>query len=147
MREMKIYLCGKMSGLTFKEMNRWRELVKHELKQKNIALGNHIDLKTVNPVDYYNFQEHIEQSNKEVMQYDLRHVKTSDLVIANVNGLDTSIGSIIEIYEAYSKGIPVISLGEKRVYDKLHPWIKECIMRHEDSIADLISYISEFYFN
>lgn len=45
------------------------------------------------------------------MQFDLMKVKSSDIVIVNLNGLNASIGSCIECYEAWKKDIPVLAFG------------------------------------
>lgn len=43
------------------------------------------------------------QNEQEVMKFDLNLVRGSDIVIVNINGLNTSIGSVIEVYEAVEK--------------------------------------------
>ena len=80
------------------------------------------------------------------MNYDILHTITSDIVIVNLNGLATSDGSKIEIFEAnYNHKIPVLAFGDKELYDNLHPWIKENITRVEDNMQDVVAYIKDFY--
>lgn len=144
MKKIKIYLAGKMAGLSFEEMNNWRKHISGLLIESSIYCD--IDLNIINPVDYYNFEEKRYKTQKEVMLYDLQHVKTSDIVIANIANLSTSIGSCIELYEAYTKQIPVIAFGNLQEYENLHPWVKECIIRFEETDKQIAKYIRDFYF-
>ena len=143
-KHLKIYLAGAMSGLSFEEMNHWRETTKKRLKQ----MGNLVDYKlsVINPVDFYNFESKNYQSEEEVEDYDLAHVISSDVIIVNLEGLNTSVGTIIELHDAnYHHKIPVIALGNKKLYDNLHPWIKRDITRFEENIDDVVMYIKSFY--
>lgn len=78
------------------------------------------------------------------MKFDLARVKESDLVVVNIECLNTSIGSIIECYEAYKNDIPVLAFGNKKLYEKLHR-IQCCITRHDKNYRECINYISDFY--
>lgn len=142
---LKIYLAGKMSGLPFEEMNEWRV----KLKEILTTYANYSDtnIKIINPVDFYNFEKPKHQNELEVEEFDLAHVVSSDIVIVNLDGLDSSIGSIIELHNAkYHNKIPVIAFGSKENYNKLHPWTKNDITRVEKTIYDVAAYIKDFYF-
>ena len=52
MRELKIYLAGKMAGLDFTSMNQWRKRIKNALNLAAEYKGYKLDV--VNPVDFYN---------------------------------------------------------------------------------------------
>lgn len=144
MNRLKIYLCGKMSNLTLEESNAWRREIKQKLLVQSM-LSEH-DVLVINPVDFYNFEEVRHQSEEEIMNYDILHTITSDIVIVNLNGLATSDGSKIEIFEAnYNHKIPVIAFGNKELYDNLHPWVKRNITRVEENMEDVIKYIRDFY--
>ena len=143
-KRLKIYEAGAMANLSFEEMNRWREKLKRLLEHYSTYYS--VNLTVINPVDYFNFKDKRYQTEKEVMQYDLNHVKSSDIVIVNLNKLNTSIGSCIELYVAYKRGIPVIALGTKDMYKCLHPWIKEYITRVEETDEQIAEYIRDFYF-
>lgn len=133
-----------MSGLSFDEMNNWRLDLKLQLQLAAEISG--YKLQVINPVDYYNFEEKRHQSEVEVMEYDLAHVITSDVIIVNLDGLSTSDGTKIELHDAkYHNKIPVIAFGDKKLYENLHPWIKENITRVEEKIEDVVRYIQEFY--
>ena len=143
---MKIYLAGKMGGLTYEEMNGWREDAIKKISFMTEYYGYDTKLHIINPVIYYNFEEVRYQSQIEVEDFDLKHVTSSDLVIVNLDGLDSSIGTIIELHDAYYHNkIPVIAFGDKKIYDNLHPWVKNSITRVENDINDVVLYIKDFY--
>ena len=144
MKQLKIYEAGKMGGLTFSEMNNWRV----ELKNKLLNAAENADYKllVINPVDFYNFEEKRFQSEEEVEDYDLAHVITSDIIIVNLDGLNTSDGSKIELHDGnFHNKIPVIAFGNAELYNNLHPWIKRDITRFEKNIDDVVEYIRDFY--
>lgn len=141
---IKIYLAGKMGGLTFEQMNRWRKSIKDDLI--NCASYTNIEVNVINPVDYYNFKEKKHQTEIEVEEYNLAHVRSSDIILVNLEGLSDSIGTIIELHDAhYHYKIPVIAFGKQELYDCLHPWIKNDITRVEKNGYDAVTYIRDFY--
>lgn len=143
-KRLKIYLCGKMSNLTLEEANTWRREIKQQLLVASMLTDR--DVLVINPVDFYNYEEVKHQSEEEIMEYDIAHTITSDIMIVNLEGLATSDGSKIEIFEAnYHHKIPVIAFGNKELYDNLHPWIKRNITRVEENIQDVVRYIKDFY--
>ena len=144
MNNLSIYLAGAMSNCkSFEEMNTWRVEIKNMLT--HMASYYNCDVKVTNPIDYYNFNEKRHKSEKEVMQFDLSLVKKSDIVIVNLDGINTSIGTSMELYECYRSNIPVIAFGSDEEYENAHPWIRECITRHESNMEDAATYIKEFY--
>lgn len=146
MKELKIYIAGKMSGLTYEKMNGWREKLKRKIEMQADLIGYKDKLCVINPVNYYNFENYRHQSETEVEDYDLAHVISSDVIIVNLDGLNSSIGTIIELHDAnYHHRIPVIAFGSEDNYNKLHPWIKRDITRYEETMDDVITYIGDFY--
>lgn len=140
---LKIYLAGAMSGLTFDEMNGWRKDIKNLLITRSKYVGSVVNV--TNPVDYYNFEEKRHKNELEVMNFDLNKVKHSDLVVVNMQNLNTSLGTVIELYEAYKSGIPVLAIGDEDTYKKLHPWVQCCITRYDNTYRDIVDYIVDFY--
>ena len=66
MKELKIYLAGKMSGLTYEQMNDWRVSLTNRL---NVAAENAgYKITVINPVLFYNFEEKNHQSEKEISE-------------------------------------------------------------------------------
>ena len=133
-----------MSGLPFEEMSNWRQEIKTQLLLAGEVSG--CKLQVINPVDFYNFKEKKHQSEEEIMEYDLSHVISSNIIIVNLDGLSSSDGTKIELHDAkYHNHIPVIAFGNKELYNPLHPWIKINITRVENNIEDVVRYIQEFY--
>lgn len=133
-----------MKGLSFDEMNTWRQNLKTQLLLAAEISG--CKILVINPVDYFNFEEKKYQSEAEVMEYDLSHVITSDVIVVNLDGLSTSDGTKIELHDAkYHNKIPVIAFGDRKLYEDIHPWIKENITRVEENMEDVVRYIQEFY--
>lgn len=141
---MTIYLAGAMSNLTYVQMTMWRHELGILLQLSAEDYG--MKVKVVNPVSYYNFEEKRHKSEKEIMQFDLNYIRKSDIVVVNLEGLNTSIGTCIELYEATKNNIPVLAFGTVEMYDSLHPWIKECITRVDWTKEELVEYIEDFYF-
>lgn len=142
---LKIYLAGKMGGLTFEEMNKWRCETRRKLLSQAEMFSKKISV--INPVLYYNFEEKRRQTEIEVQEFDLAHVISSDIIVVNLDGLSNSIGTIIELHNAhYHHKIPVIAFGKRELYDNLHPWVKNDITRVECDIDGAIAYIKDFYF-
>lgn len=143
-KHLKIYLAGKMGGLTFSQMNKWRVELKNKLLDISEDMGYEVLI--INPCDFYNFEEQKHQSEEEIEDYDLAHVISSNIVIVNLEGLSTSDGTKIELHDGnYHHKIPVIAFGDKEMYENLHPWIKRDITRVENDIDTVIQYIKDFY--
>ena len=140
---LTIYLAGKMAGLSIEEQTTWRKFVAAEL-DKYSDMANY-KTNVISPCDYFNFEEKRQQNEREVMNFDISLVRSSDIVIVNTTELNSSIGSVIEIYEAYKNDIPVIAYDEKGWYRILHPWIKCCITRTDSCVKDICEYIKDFY--
>ena len=138
-----VYLAGKMNGLSYDEMNKWRIRADAALHNAGYTTGTKV--RANNPVNYYNFEKQEYQSDKEVMDFDLALIKKSDIVLVNLDGLDSSIGTAIELYECMNSKIPVIPFGTDNAYWKLHPWVSLCITRKDDSIESSVEYIKNFY--
>ena len=148
--KLTIYLAGRMGGLTKTEYNTWREVLRKKLEIAAECCNSIIQV--INPADYFYFDNMEGHTDKEIMQFDLNMVRQSGIVIANVNGINESIGTSIEVYEANRLNIPVIAysdvLDAKKgdIFDKIHPWIKECLatklMFHAD---DVVQYVKDFY--
>ena len=142
-KELTIYLAGAMSGLTIEEMNMWRNKVNQNLRR--VAAMADVKVNVINPVMYFNFDNNRHQTEMEVMKFDLSKVTSSDIVIVNMDKLNTSIGTCIECYEAWKKGIPVLAFGSDYLWDNLHPWIQNCITRHDVNYIDTVNYINDLY--
>lgn len=135
----KIYLAGSMSDVSFEEQNSWRVDIKKNLESYDCDYK----IKCINPVEYYNtYNPSTYDSDLEVMNFDLYHVKTSDLIILNFNNMK-SLGTMAELAIAWDYEIPVIGLNESE--QQLHPW--QYCMCHKifTNIDDMLDYIKNYY--
>lgn len=142
MEKVKIYLSGAMGSLSFEEQSRWRRQVIDAIKYGDYDYEKKVTF--FNPVDFYNFQEKVQKTEFEVMEYDLYNLRKSDLVIVNFND-EKSIGTAMELMLAKELHIPIIGLNKDK--RKLHPWLECCCNRMCDDMKELVSHIVEFYLN
>jgi len=137
MNKIKVYLAGKMSGLSFEEMNNWRETA--------TKMFNHYSDKihTENPCKYYNFEIDINTyTQNEVKEFDLWLVKNSDIVLVNLDFPD-SIGTAIEMHMSHDEwNIPVIGFGTR---ENVHPWMLLSLTKLCETMEDAIDHILKFY--
>ena len=129
----QIYLAGGMQDLSFEEQNTWRERICNQI----IAMR-----RILNPVDYYNFQTELHDTEKEVMRFDTNFVRNSDLVVVNAND-PKSIGTSMEIAIAYERHIPVLILNTEK--KRLHAWWVQMSDKIFDDEKKLCTYIYDFY--
>ena len=141
METVKIYLSGAMGSLSYEEQSKWRLKVINAIKYNNDYEKKPIFF---NPVDYYNFEEKMHKSEREVFEFDLNNLRNSDLVIVNFND-PKSIGTAQELILAKEYRIPVIAFGVNN--QEIHPWLLECCTRVCNDIREVVSHVVEFYLN
>ena len=138
----RIYLSGGMSLLSWEEQSKWRRQI-----QNTIRFGDYDYSKKpiyFDPTQYYNYEEKLHKSEKEVMEFELSALRKSDLVIVNFNE-PRSIGTAIELAIAKELRIPIIGLNKDK--KEIHPWLLECTTRMCDDMEELIQHIVDFYLN
>lgn len=142
-----IYLAGAMSCYFNTEQHdypkQWREGVKQYVEKI------YDDITIVSPTDFYEIGKGHHNTESEVMRFDLRMVRESDIVLVNLKDLHNSLGTSDEILYAFIKGKPVIGFLEDEVdYENVHPWKTEQIDRIEtgkDAMKNAIDYIYRYY--
>lgn len=142
-----VYLAGAMSCYFNTEQHdypkQWREDAKKYVKQL------YDDITLVSPTDFYEFGKNYHQSETEVMRFDLRMVRESDIVLVNLKDLYSSLGTSDEILYAFIRGNTVIGfIDDESELKNIHPWKIEQIDRIEtgkDSMKKAIDYIYEYY--
>lgn len=143
MRDFNIYLCGGMGKFgkdNFDEGNAWREYITEVLEG---CVAPKYRVYCCNPNHYYNFlDDSTYDSESEIMNFDIRKVKQSDLIIVYFND-PNSIGSACELAIAHDNDIPIIGLKEPDV--ELHPWLTEMTDKMFTDMDELLTYIKEFY--
>lgn len=141
--DYQIYLAGGMEGLSFEVQNAWRLKLKQDIiqhcKDNN---KRHLPI-IVNPCDFYNFESVAYRNDREVMEFDLHKVRTSQLIIVNFCFKPVSIGTAMELAVAREHRIPIIGITQEGI--NLHPWQVECCTRLCESYDELINHIKDFY--
>lgn len=145
-----VYLIGAMQvyGSKSEEAKEWRNKVKEYFS--NYCL----DFECISPTDFYEYGAGYHKTEREVMRFDLRKVRESDIMLVNLKDIRESIGSSDEIFYAYMLGKPVIGFIEDDIAgDKLisyvHEWKYEQIDRVEtgkDALEKACEYIKNYYF-
>lgn len=142
-----VYLGGAMSCYFNTDQHdypkQWREGAKEYVKK----LYDGITL--VSPTDFYEIEKKYHQTEKEVMRFDLRMVRESDIVLVNLRDLHSSLGTSDEILYAFISGKPVIGfIDDESEVKNIHPWKIEQIDRietGEDAMKHAIDYIYRYY--
>lgn len=145
---IKVYLAGAMETYhNTDKAEKWRKDVKEYFDKYSS------DIKTIDPTKYYTYGKNYHKTDREVFRFDLHKVRTSDLILVNLNDIRKSIGTCIEVYEAHRNDIPVIGfLDDELPVDKMiqliHPWVYCCVDRIEtgtDSMERACGYIIDYY--
>ena len=142
METVRVYLSGGMGSLSFEEQYQWRKQIMDDIKYG----AYHYTKKPIffNPVNYYNFQEKRQRTEREVMEFDLHNLRNSDIVIVNFND-PNSLGTCAELAIAYEMKKPIIGINQDN--KTLHPWLECFCNRMCDNLEEAINYVVEFYLN
>lgn len=138
----KIYTAGKMSGISFGQQMDWRNKVEREL----LKLTDE-PVKFIHPPLYFNYECDLHKTEAEIKTWELNQIRDCDIVVANLNGIDSTIGTHFELgfVDAVNtfgnKHIYVVGIGDGK---NLHPWIELSMLRIEPTIEAACSYISEY---
>ena len=143
MKNYQIYLCGGMGKFgkdNFEEGNKWRTYCKNTLE----TCECNYNVSAINPNSYFNFLDEPKryETQREVMEFDLHKLRTSDLVIVNFNDM-YSLGSMAELAIAYERKIPIVGLDINK--QDLHPWEVEMCNRIFNDIDEMLDYVEDFY--
>ena len=143
MNNYQIYLCGGMGKFgknNFEEGNKWRTYCKKALE----TCECNYNVSAINPNSYFNFLDEPNryETEREVMEFDLHKLRTSNLVIINFNDM-YSLGSMAELAIAYERKIPIVGLDINK--QDLHPWEVEMCNRIFGDIDEMLDYVEDFY--
>ena len=137
--KLQIYLAGACKHLP-DEGSEWRDRAAKMLEQA--AEWQQINLKIINPLDYFSYAENKHKSHKQVKSFYMNKILKSDVVLLSLNDSDKSVGSGQEVQYAICNNIPVIGFGKENVY----PWLAEvdCEVVF-DTMTEAIDYIRDYY--
>jgi len=148
--KFKIFLSGGITGLNDEDCKKWRDYITERFLYYCIP-----DFLIVNQMNHFNPNEETSDSlEKEAMMYDLHHLRTSNIIIVNLDKTD-SIGTAQELMLAYELHIPIIGFIKESSLSKIHPWIQTEVGKlftyTDDSeltdVLDLIVYyVKNYYF-
>lgn len=149
MKQFKIYTAGKMAGLDAYDQMEWRTRIARSIMNAMNEVGlPHSSVKFIHPPMYYQYNESFHKSEKEVKDWDLSQVRNSDVVIVNLDDVESSIGThyelgIVDAVNSFGgKHIFVIGIGGEG--KDLHPWIEETLHRREPDYQDAADYIVNY---
>lgn len=132
----KIYLAGAMSGLSKQERISWR-------KQAQLYLAECKKVEVINPCDFYDFDIITKDTTeKEIKYFDLWQVRTSDLILVNLNN-PNSIGTAMELQAAEDVKIPIIGFHLPSI--EIHPWLELALTKRYDNVLDALEHIIKYY--
>lgn len=149
--KFKIFLSGGITGLNDEDCKKWREYI---VKYFSNWCFNEADCMIVNQMNHFNpNKETSDLLEKEAMRYNLHHLRTSNIVIVNLNKLE-SIGTAQELMLAYELRIPIIGFIKADKKDKIHPWIQIEVTKLftytediENALVDCMDYVYNYYLN
>lgn len=134
-----MYTAGAMKNVDPKAAMAWRK----ELNQ----LLYHTNFIVIAPNTLYNYDVQFHTSEKEVKDIELSAVAGCDIVVVNLEGIESSVGTLFELANAEAKfkatGKPII-LGFGNKTD-LHPWIEQAISRIDPDVQSTAQYIKRLY--
>lgn len=144
-RPIKIYTAGKMAGLTYQEMMEWRR----NLEQLIVDQAD-VPVTFIHPPMYFNYDCVSYKTQEEIKEWELNHIRECDVVVVNLNGVNTSVGTHFELgfvnacNTLGNKHIYVIGIGET---DGVHPWVLESVYRQEENVYTAARYILDYFVN
>ena len=148
-KSFKIYTAGKMAGLSSEKQHEWRRKVENSIRNVTELLNMpQSNISFIHPPLFYEYGENYHQSEREVKNWDLNQVRQSDIVIVNLDNVDSSIGTHYELatvdaVNAFGgKHIFVIGVGGE--CKELHPWIADTLHRREPNYDDAARYIVNY---
>ena len=106
---MKIYLCGPINGCTDNDCKNWREAAKAHFGKDGCIDPMRRDYRGIEDSCY-----------RQIVDLDKRDIRMSDVVL--VNYVKPSVGTSMEVFYAWTLGIPVIVVAEERT--RISPWLR-----------------------
>ena len=123
---MKVYLCGPINGCTDEECNDWRKAVIEHYPE------------SINPMvrDYRGREA---ESYREIVELDKRDIRAADIIL--VNYIKPSVGTSMEVFYAWTLGIPIILWCPEGA--NLSPWLRYHCMIHVHSLGEAVAEIED----
>lgn len=140
-----IYTAGKMSGTEYSDQMLWRR------NAETILLEHCKKAKFIHPPLYYNYEHQSHKTEREIKEFELSKLANSDVLLINLEGINSSVGVHFEIAHACAvnsfSNHHIFIIGFGGDYDNVHPWIKDSLFRYEYDLCKAIEYISDYLIN
>lgn len=130
---LTVYLAGKMTGLTVEEMREWRIHAAGQLRQAGFRVYDPTE--AVFPSDF---------TANEVVANNCFMIDRSDIILAEIDHDEPSIGTLGEIMYAGYLGKPVIVWG-KNTWVQQAPWLARNTAARFNLLALALAYIIKNY--
>ena len=137
-----VYLAGAIKGLTYKNCNDWRKYAKQELTKHGLVGISPMRAKEF--LDTGNLllenYDHVIASQEGVVARDRMDVKSCDVMLANLLGLEKiTIGTMVEYgwADAYRK--PIITIIEKTGNVHEHYFVRELTAFRVETLEEGLS--------
>jgi nucleoside 2-deoxyribosyltransferase len=131
------YLAGAMSiyhkNNEIQKATKWREIATHLLKDN--------ELEIFNPM--CNFYKNTEYNSRGVLYQNLLYLNKADIILVNLDCIDSSPGTLYEIFLGHYLNKPVIAFGKSELINQPH--VRESVTINFDFLDEACDYIKSMY--
>lgn len=139
---IKVYTCGAMKNKTTEEAMAWRNELENCLNMSGVVTS------VFKPPKFYNYDNLKHQSEAEIKEFELAKLRESDVLVVELDGIESSVGSCMELGYANAMN----DFGNKHIFiiaynntgKNVHPWVIDSCIRVEDSLEDIAYYIVNY---
>ena len=142
-KRWKVYTAGRMSGIQYLDQINWRIDIQNAIMERTEE-----NVEFIHPPYFYNYDEQNHRSDAEILEWEMSQLNDCDIVIVNLDGIESSIGTHMElgavqgINRFSGKHIYVVGIGSPS--QELHPWIREACIRIEADMDNAAEYIAKY---
>ena len=107
------------------------------------AYDHEWNLKIFDPDEFfdYDWDNQYQKSDRQIREYYFQGIKKAEVVLVNLNGTKSSIGTGCEVTYANCHDVPVVGWGNQDVY----PWVRDMCTVVFDTLEEALGYLSVYY--
>ena len=144
----KVYLAGKMTGLSYEVMKEWRVMAKLKLTAAGFTVidpTDQIDRAEFTKTVYYDVDMGAYNvPPSEIIDVNVYHMRRADIILAEFMFPEVSLGTVGEVIVAARElHKPVIAWGENGAVS--HGWIKGHLTAYRPKLEDAIDFIIDVF--